>query len=378
MNETGVKRLIVLLLLLFAHQNQANDYSDAAIACYQAFASEQYALAFGHCSTAASQGDDESQFKLATLYARGLGVSNDAAESVYWLRQAADQKHGEAEYNLGSAFQNGNGVEIDLEAAAHWFRRAASQGNLKAQRNLAEMYASGMGVGMDLHKAYLWHLKAAESGMSGSQLRVGLMVLQGQGVEPDREEALLWINKAARRGNADAQFALGVLLIDEAETTAIDWYKQAAAQGQVNAMFNLATHLSLPPAPTESQLEEAYRLSDKAVKAGHADSLALNRKIAEQLALVVAGQTPHPSAATDPYTIQLVMSSSSAGVESFIDQYSLRGQARRYEILREGERAHVVALGEYVDHAAASRALAALPATLKALKPFVRRLAEFD
>jgi TPR repeat protein len=59
---------------------------------------------------------------------------------------AADQGHAQAQGALGNAYAEGIGVQQDDAEAVRWVRMAADQGNAQAQKVLDEMYAQGRAV----------------------------------------------------------------------------------------------------------------------------------------------------------------------------------------------------------------------------------------
>jgi TPR repeat protein len=351
-------------------------YTDESISCYQAVATSSNKAAVSSCEEAAWNGDSESQFKLATLYAHGKGIKRNMRTSVNWLQAAADQGHPEAQYNLASAFQHGNGVKVDVEAALNWYLVSAKNGFAKSQRNLAHMYETGAGVDVDLDSAYLWFLKSADQGITGSQLKVGMMLLEGRGTNPDAEKAITWIRQSADSGNADAQFALGSITEEKDPGESVNLYEKAIDQDHTYAMYNLAVYLSKDGSALQ-EYQRASALADRAVKAGHEDSVVLKYAIDRALkAAMLQPATPHwlTRIPPDHYTIQLVLSSSIDRIRQFVEKNTLQGSARYYATLREGELVHILILGDYADHDEASSARDALPEGLINMNPFIQKI----
>ena len=100
------------------------------------------------------------------MYANGLGVPEDDAEAVRWLRLAAGQGYAAAQFTLGLWHDHGLGVPQDDIEAVRWYRLAADQGDAGAQSNLAIMYENGKGVPQDYVQAHIWYNLAA-SRMAG-------------------------------------------------------------------------------------------------------------------------------------------------------------------------------------------------------------------
>ena len=117
---------------------------------------------------AAERGDAPAQFNLALMYDRGLGVPQDYAVALKWLRKAAEQGFIEAEFNLGNMYDNGLGVSSDNAQAVKWFRKAAEQGYASAQKNLGAKYGMGQGVPQSYPEAYVWSSVAVMSGNEGA------------------------------------------------------------------------------------------------------------------------------------------------------------------------------------------------------------------
>jgi TPR repeat protein len=400
-------------------------YSDAALSCYQSFALSEYKQAYKDCKKAARNGDSESQFKLATLYARGQGVKKDLEDSTKWLQQSAEQGHAGAQHNLGVAYQQGSGLKIDKESAADNYRLSAVSGNVKSQRNLAYMYERGDGIDQDLYKAYQWHLRSAENSLASGQLKVGLMLLKGEGVDENRDEGLVWIKKSAESGEADAQFVLGLLLIENEPAEAVMWYEKAAASDHILAMYNLAVYLSSDSAENQN-LERAGQLADYTVKAGYKDSVDLATSIQEELNALVKlskDETPEISsvelesdqadltkksvsisssqeettaelstieiilpienAALDEqwllnvnprlYTLQLFISSSLSRANEFIKEHGIGDVARQHSTIRNDSVVYIVTYGEFFEVEDANIALAELPKVIKDLIPILKK-----
>lgn len=78
---------------------------------------------------AAERGDASAQFNMALRYDGGLGVPQDYAKSVNWLRKAGDQGLAEAQYNLGALYGQGQGVPQRHVEAYAWLNIAAMSGH---------------------------------------------------------------------------------------------------------------------------------------------------------------------------------------------------------------------------------------------------------
>jgi len=115
----------------------------AGIAAYKA---DDLALAYKEFLAAAKEGHADSQFNVALMYERGIGVGKDEKEAVLWYGKAASQGNAAAQFNLGVLYENGRGTEVDFAKANEWYRKASAQGDALAIGNLGMLYVRGQGV----------------------------------------------------------------------------------------------------------------------------------------------------------------------------------------------------------------------------------------
>jgi septal ring-binding cell division protein DamX len=145
-------------------------------------------------------------------------------------------------------------------------------------------------------------------------------------------------------------------------------------------MYNLAVYLSKDGSALQDY-QRASELADRAVKAGHEESVDLKYAIDRVLkAATLQSTTPHWLSLLPPdhYTIQLVLSSSIDRIRKFVEKHALQGSARDYATLREGEIVHILILGDYADHDEASSARDALPDSLRKKDPFIQRIKDLQ
>ena len=175
----------------------------------------------------AEQGDADAQYNLGYRYVTGIGVPQDRAEAVRWLRLAADQGHTQAEDFLGrmppmgSQRATDNVAETELPATlppatgqsprsgnpfrVPSLRTDAEQGDADAQFSLGVRYDIGLGVPQDDAEAVRWYRLAADQGNATAQNNLGLMYANGEGVLKDSVLAHMWFNIAGANGNEAAR-----------------------------------------------------------------------------------------------------------------------------------------------------------------------------
>lgn len=100
--------------------------------------------------------DPHAEYALGSLYLRGIGVDQDDAIGMRWVRRAAEQGLRAAQYVLGLGYLEGIGVARDDQAAATWLRRSAQQGHPEAMQRMAQLYEQGTGVTADKAQAEQW------------------------------------------------------------------------------------------------------------------------------------------------------------------------------------------------------------------------------
>ncbi len=158
----------------------------------QALQPDAKAKEFLETKSKAEAGDADAQYALAGLYAKGVGVTKNEAESVKLYRALAERNDPRGQSMLGVMLTNGRGVTADFAEAIKWFRKAAEQNSTHAQYNLGYMYAVGKGVPRDDAESTRYYRLAAEQGDVASQRALASRYATGKGVPLDLVQALAW------------------------------------------------------------------------------------------------------------------------------------------------------------------------------------------
>jgi uncharacterized protein len=138
----GLLATIAFTVETYAQATENADF-ETGVAAYQA---NNLPLAYKEFLAGAEQGHSDSQFNVALMYERGIGVGKDEKEAVVWYGKAAAQGNAAAQFNLGVLYENGRGTEIDFAKANEWYRKASAQGDALAIGNLGMLYLRGQGV----------------------------------------------------------------------------------------------------------------------------------------------------------------------------------------------------------------------------------------
>jgi uncharacterized protein len=134
--------LVAALFTAFLSSLALADF-DKGIVAYEA---NNLPLAYQEFRTAAEQGHADSQFNVALMYEKGIGVAKDEKEAVAWYVKSAAQGNSNAQFNLGVMYENGRGTAVDFAKANEWYRKASVQGDALAIGNLGMLYVRGQGV----------------------------------------------------------------------------------------------------------------------------------------------------------------------------------------------------------------------------------------
>jgi hypothetical protein len=185
------------------------------------------------CTKAAQKGDARSQFVLAEMYEKGLGVAKNQAEAVRWYKASANRGYAAAQYRVGLMYGKGEGVLQDKNEATRWYARAAEQGHAEAQFTMGFRYEFGKGIAQNYTEAVRWYSRAADQGNSSAQNYLGVMSAAGHGLPQNSVEAYKWFNLAAVSGNREyitnrdkMAKKLSQSQLAEGQRLASEWVKQ--------------------------------------------------------------------------------------------------------------------------------------------------------
>jgi localization factor PodJL len=171
-----------------------------------AAAADKLPVAIGGPALRASAlaGDAAAAYEVAVRFADGRLVPANYEDAARWFERAAKKGLAPAQFRLGTLYEKGVGVKKDLVAARDLYREAAEQGHGKAMHNLAVLYAEGVDGASDYRTAAQWFRRAADHGITDSQYNLAVLYARGIGVEQNFAEAYKWFFLAANSGDNDA------------------------------------------------------------------------------------------------------------------------------------------------------------------------------
>lgn len=197
---------------------------------------------------AARQGVPRAQAILAQRLLTGDGLPADAAQAVYWFRQAAARDDLEAINMLGRCLENGWGVPADAQLAVYWYRQAAIGGLDWGRYNLANLLMSGKGIAADRAAALLLYRQAAGQGHAKSINIIGRFHEEGWEMPADLTQAAVHYCAAAVGGDFRGQFNHARLLLDKGKPQqALAWLRRIPASATPAFMANLRPWLQASP-----------------------------------------------------------------------------------------------------------------------------------
>lgn len=224
------------------------------------------AVEFMHLLDRAKRGRAIAQFELAKAFKEGthgaldlgrLSALNRSWLAWDWCRKAATQGHVEAQYSMGHSGIDGTDETIE------WFRKAATQGHEKARQELKKLTSELIGHAKDYLDQCL-HL--LQDGVSDNAVAKAVSLIQSASREMDqprncRTTVPLYIldvgyvndfsrhlEEIAENSTAELQNAIGKMygayssykyIVKPNDSTAISWFRRAAAGGCLDAMDNM-------------------------------------------------------------------------------------------------------------------------------------------
>ncbi len=314
----------------------------------------------------AEQGDKRAAFLLGSRYAMGQETARDDSEALRWFTQSAQAGLAEAQYNLGIMYAQGRGVQRDIKQAVSWYTRAAQQGLAIAQFNLGTLYSTGYGVTRDEAKAAQWLERAANKGIAQAQYNLAILYEYGRGVRLNAAEALYWYRKAEEEyGYAPA----------------------AARRRRLEALLEAPGDVQAAASPQQPDSEAGshFEPETETQRVASAIPSSENPASTEPTAPVPVKSDPPTATASsgdgwfqrlnaEHYTLQLASYVDPEAAEQFLLKLQVGGSSAIYASTKQGKRWFSVIYGEYTSYQQAQTATRSLPASMRGIKPWVRKV----
>ncbi|CAG8699081.1 18854_t:CDS:2, partial [Racocetra fulgida] len=150
-------------------------------------------------------------------------------------------------YKRGEAYLFGRaGEQRNEKKAFEYFQRASKLNHIEARGVLGFCYEFGLGVEKNFKQAELHYIPAAKSGNGLAQARLAFLRKYGRPcVRIDRAEAEMWQQKVKEQGETAIAWLFNAACIgcEKDEKTALHYFRMAAEQDHLAAMYNLANAL---------------------------------------------------------------------------------------------------------------------------------------
>jgi len=163
------------------------------------------------CRTQCDAGDAASCARLASLLARGVGVTADPAAAASYYGKACAMEHGVGCTRLGILAAQGKGTPRDEAKAAELFERACRLGEADGCFNLGVLTYDGAGVARDPARAFALFVQACDAGKAVACVNVGAAYDDGDGVAPDPARAAALFKRACEGDEARGCYNLAYL-----------------------------------------------------------------------------------------------------------------------------------------------------------------------
>ncbi|MGQ3890029.1 tetratricopeptide repeat protein [Legionella sp. CNM-1927-20] len=198
--------------------------------------------AFEVAKNEAQSGNPYAAILLGLMYERGVAVSADSVEAMYWYEQAPNNPA--HDFILGTYYSNGNGLSKNIAKAKELLQQSAQAGFSYANFNLAILQ-------YHLGENFLPELdKARQLGNSKAGLLLADYYMLTASNPDNMKQAKEIYQDFANKGDKDAELKLAFLYDkglggEENKELAFHWYQLAAEQDQPVAQYQLAQFYQL-------------------------------------------------------------------------------------------------------------------------------------
>lgn len=225
---------------------------------------------------AAVKGNSQAQNGLSRLYAYGIGVPRNSAQSLYWARKAADQGNVQAADALGQYFVLGEGVPYNYAEGACWFHKVLLNGHLgsgayeNALANLAILSGRTLYYPSNCDDAVSWNTLPSRQKAYAIKDYTLQRYDQGIGLSAAMTQELILLRASAEHelSNPETTFeTMQPATVNGGFERAATWYRHTAAVGDPAGMTELGfQYLYGLGVPQNNTL--AYRWLRKSVQWG--------------------------------------------------------------------------------------------------------------
>ena len=245
----GVSEQVFELLLAAANGGHTDakvlvGYALSSIANYAERIDKDDERAVEWLKQASADGSAKAMYMLGLHYISGNGIAKNQENGMKQIENAAKKGFAAANFYYGDLYRYGkNGFKRNFKTAQEWYCRAAKAGHPNAV-NLCKPLP--LIESWDEVQELFLH---AKSGHAKSQYMLACAIERRVGGVSEQVFELLLA--AANGGHTDAKVLVGYALssianyaerIDKDDERAVEWLKQASADGSAKAMYLLGEH----------------------------------------------------------------------------------------------------------------------------------------
>ncbi|AYV81347.1 MAG: sel1 repeat family protein [Harvfovirus sp.] len=171
---------------------------------------------------------------------------NNYLEALKWFHKAIENRNNKTIFVfLYKIYKEGGfGVERNHILSFKYLQMGAELEDESCMFYLGVQYLvpSFEGIVVDYVMAMKWFLKTAENGCHSSCLNIGSLYYFGLGVNKDIDQALAWYELGANDAASSwILYQIGIIYASKKnDIAALEWYKRAADQGSIDALWNSA------------------------------------------------------------------------------------------------------------------------------------------
>ena len=208
---------------------------------------------------------EESIFKYAYIYEKGIGVEQNYERSYYYYSLAAEKKCIKAMVKIADWYKRGIFLNRNIDLAIKWYEKAAREKDIEAIERLIEIYERGIGGRRSDINAIYYVFKLIDLDALKGKVKLIYYCFKGIGVEENKEKGSELLDEIQEIDKGTANYVKGYLgeqgLIEMNKDEIIKLYKEGIELGNLECYGQLAAYLYNNDLSKNSKYEEEFKVS---------------------------------------------------------------------------------------------------------------------
>ena len=125
----------ILLMMVLAFMSASIAYADNMQDAKRAVSLREYQKAYSIYYKLSKNNNAEAQYRLASMYKSGRGVSENIDSAKYWYDKSARNGYVKAQYSLAGLYEEYG----EIKKSNYWYMQAAKKGDRRAQKKIIEL-----------------------------------------------------------------------------------------------------------------------------------------------------------------------------------------------------------------------------------------------